>query len=38
LIFFGFIGICAIVAAVRSARMLVRAINKLFDKLEAKFH
>ena len=36
-IFFGFLGVCAIVACVRSGKLLIKGINRLFDKIDNKF-
>lgn len=37
MIFFGFLGICGLVGCIRAAKLAIRAINGLFDKLEDKF-
>lgn len=37
MIFFGFLGICGLVGCARAAKLVIRAINGLFDKLEDKF-
>lgn len=36
LIFFGFLCAIAVVVCVRAGKLLVKAINKLFDKIEDK--
>ena len=36
-IFFGFLGVCAIVACFRSGKLLIKGINSLFDKIDNKF-
>lgn len=35
-IFFGFLGVCAFVGCARAGRIMVKAINTLFDKIEEK--
>ncbi len=35
-IFFGFLSVVAVVGCVRAGKLLVRAINALFDKIEEK--
>ena len=37
LIFSGFLGVCAIVACVRSAKIVINMLNGLFDRLEDRF-
>lgn len=37
LIFFTFLGICAVVACFRSGKVVIRMINNVFDKIEDKF-
>lgn len=37
LIFVGFLGIIAFTACVRTGKIIIRAINRLFDKIEDKF-
>lgn len=35
-IFFGFLSVVAVVACVRTGKLMVRAINGLFDRIEEK--
>ena len=37
MIFFGFLEVCAIVAFARSGKLVIRAINSMFDKIDDKF-
>jgi hypothetical protein len=37
MVFFGFLSVCALVACWRCGKILIRAINGLFDKIEDKF-
>lgn len=34
MIFFGFLGVCAIVGCVRLGKLVIRGINALFDSIE----
>lgn len=36
-IFFGFLGVIAFVGCVRMGKIIVKAINHMFDKIEDKF-
>lgn len=35
IIFFGFLGVCLVSALFRTGKIIVKAINKLFDWIEA---
>lgn len=35
LIFFGFLGACAIVVSVRAGKLVIKAINGIFDRIES---
>ena len=37
-IFFAFLGICGLVGCARALRVVIRAINGIFDKWEDKFN
>ena len=36
MIFFGFLSVCSVVACLRAGKLVVKAINGLFDKIEDK--
>lgn len=37
-IFFGFLSVVAVVGCIRAGKLLVRAVNALFDKIEDKIN